>query len=126
MEAEPKPVTARSQWLEVLGEPGAEEDGAGKGKSAFFKKLAGLRQMGSPDQDTWKSLRQVGPPHQPHHHDTLMCRGAGCWMCLGGVLRMVCGKQVLFVGVPLTALVAGVAFGFWRLAGPAARPKGLL
>ena len=64
VEAEPKPVTARSQWLEVLGEPGAKGDGAGKGKSAFFKKIAGLRQMGSPDQDTWKSLRQVGSPHQ--------------------------------------------------------------
>ena len=69
MEAEPRPVTARSQWLEVLGEPGAEEDGAGKGKRAFFKKLAGLRQMGSADQDTWRSLRQVRSPPQLQHCD---------------------------------------------------------
>ena len=62
MEALPQRVTARSQWLEVMGGVTETEEEEEEEKGTLLGRFVGLRQLRSPDQGAWKSFMQASPP----------------------------------------------------------------
>ena len=139
-------MAARLQWQEVMGTSDGPDAAETVKSGAFLGRFIGLKHMYSTDQRPIMQVGPSHPnPYlylatsQVLHlctsssmsvqfldlHDLLFpSLLLLCWQIFSRLLFRVYaqfsydGMQALLVGLPLTALVAGLALALWRLAGP--------
>ena len=146
VEENPQPVAARLQWQEVLGTSEGPDAAKTVKTGALLGRFIGLKHIYSTEQrpvlqvgwlhpsskDTcsWQEDWALYPAalytaYAGGCNQTLQgCVDAGCIgrppkvISLRSMRQCLPGVQALLVGLPLTALVAGLALALWRLAGP--------